>query len=70
MQTHLHDAFTAAVASLPQAERELITMYELEGATTGAAGGALGMSRSEARVTLLTARRAMRQNLTARFRAN
>lgn len=63
----LHEVFTDALASLPPIERQLLRMYEA-GATTATVSGALGITHGEARITLFSARRAMRQTLTDRFR--
>ena len=67
MHMQFHEAFTDALAALPSVERQLLAMYE-QGATATVVGGALGLSGSEVRVALFSARRAMRRNLTARFR--
>jgi DNA-directed RNA polymerase specialized sigma24 family protein len=67
MSMQLHEVFTDALASLPPVERQLLRMYE-DGATTATVSGALGITRSEARVTLFSARRAMRLTLTDRLR--
>lgn len=64
----LHEVFSDALASLPPIERQLLRMYE-DGATTAKVSGALGISHSEARITLFSARRAMRLTLTDRLRS-
>ena len=68
MNSPLHQVFTAALASLPRGYRQLLTLYELDGATANTLSALLGMTPSQARVELLHARRAMRQRLSDRLR--
>jgi RNA polymerase sigma factor (sigma-70 family) len=71
MKNQLRRTFAAALESLPSDYRQLLTLYEIEGATTKGVSDLLGITRVQARIDLLHARRAMRQRLSDRlqFRA-
>lgn len=69
MESYLYETFIAALESLSRADRQLLTLYELEGVRTAAVSSALGITPSQARIGLFHARRAMRQLLAERLRA-
>ena len=71
MKTQLRRTFIAALESLPSDYKRLLTLYEIDGATTRGVSELLGITHVQARIDLLHARRAMRQPLSARlqFRA-
>jgi len=68
MTHRLPPTFAAALNALPQRERDVLTLYEIEGASTDRIGVVLGISSAEARLGLLQARRALQQYLTGHLR--
>lgn len=68
MATWLHPTFAAALNALPRRDRDLLTLYEIEGASTDRVSAVLGISTAEARVGLMHARRAVQQYLAGSLR--
>jgi len=69
MVTKLDCTFISALQSLPDPDRQLLTLREVDGLNAAGIGEALGISRAQARIGLLHARVAMRVSLLARIRA-